>query len=275
MTLYSLKNVSHVYPEAASAKSLDNISLEIVKGDFIALTGTVGSGKSTFLKLLVGLLKPSSGQILFNGNPIPAKGSGLWDLRKRVGISFQFPDNQIFEATVYDEVAFGLKNYDFPEGIIESRIQSSLDLAGLDYNEFADKSPFELSGGERKRLALASIMALEPELLLLDEPTSGVDAAGKKSLIKSLLEVKDSGRGSLIVTHDLDFAAELCERVVVLHAGKLVYNGSREIFFDPELLRQYKLDTPEFVAEWKKLQNEGRIPIEKVYSLTDAFKILD
>ncbi len=275
MTLYSLKNVCHSYPEAASVQSLDNISLEIGKGDFTALIGTVGSGKSTLLKLLVGLLKPSSGRILFDGNPLPAKGSGLWNLRKRVGISFQFPDNQIFEATVYDEVAFGLKNYGFPEEIIESRIKSSLDLAGLDYSKFADKSPFELSGGERKRLALASIMVLEPELLLLDEPTSGVDTAGKRALVESLSEIKGSGRGSLIVTHDLDFAAELCERIIILHQGKLVYDGGRDIFFDTELLRQYELDTPEIVSEWQNLQNKGRVPVKEVYSLTEAIKTLN
>lgn len=274
MNLYSLKNISHSYPEAPSVKSLDDVSLEISKGEFIALIGAVGSGKSTLLKLLVGLLKPAGGKMVFDGKPMPYKGAAVRMLRKRIGIAFQFPDNQIFEATVRDETAFGLKNYDFPEHEIDERVRQVLDSVGLSYSKFAETSPFELSGGERKRLALASIIVLEPEMLLLDEPTSGVDTDGKGLLAASLADLKKAGSGSIIVTHDLDFAAELCERVIVLQNGRLVYDGGREIYYETDLLRQFGLDPPELTSIWQQLQGEKKVSPDNVFSLNEAIGLL-
>ena len=254
--------------------SLENFSIDIFEGEFIALIGAVGSGKSTLLKTLVGLLKPHDGSIFFRKEPYPKKGLKLRELRRKIGLVFQFAEWQVFEATVLDEVLFGLKNYGFPKEDIVRLANEGLKKVGLDPVKFSDKSPFELSGGERKRLALASILALEPELLLLDEPAAGLDSQGRNALLEILGNRKKSGGGLILVTHNLDLAAEICDRVVILSNYRKVYDGGRDIFYDFESLTKWRLEPPELAKAWTDLIKSGEAPDSRVFSFSEAENVI-
>ena len=275
MPYLKIKNVCVKYPESPGENALDKISFETEKSEFICIIGSVGSGKSTLLKTLVGLLRPHEGGIYFNDESYPKKGNRLRDLRRRIGMVFQFAETQVFEATVLDETLFGLRNFDFPENDILRLAEEGLKKVGLEPEIFRNKSPFELSGGERKRLALASILALEPEMLLLDEPASGLDSEGRKALLDILGNRKQSGCGLILVTHNLDFAAEICERVIVLHNGSKVYDGSRDIFYDFESLDNWNLDAPEITKIWHQMIVMGKAPDSKIYSIVEAEDIIN
>lgn len=274
-TLYlKLEDISVRYPETPNVNSLENFSIDIFEGEFIALIGAVGSGKSTLLKTLVGLLKPHDGSIFFRKEPYPKKGLKLRELRRKIGLVFQFAEWQVFEATVLDEVLFGLKNYGFPKEDIVRLANEGLKKVGLDPVKFSDKSPFELSGGERKRLALASILALEPELLLLDEPAAGLDSQGRNALLEILGNRKKSGGGLILVTHNLDLAAEICDRVVILSNYRKVYDGGRDIFYDFESLTKWRLEPPELAKAWTDLIKSGEAPDSRVFSFSEAENVI-
>ena len=266
--LYRLHNVSHSYGETGGGLSLNEISFTLDRSETAALIGKTGSGKSTLLKLLVGLLKPVSGKVIFDGKPLPRKGETLRRVRRRVGIVFQFPEKQLFEANVKAEVEFGPRNFGLNN--ISKRAEEALDIVGLPPDKFAHKSPFELSGGEQRRVALASILTCDPEMLLLDEPTAGLDAAGRELLREIIFKRREEGLGNLIISHDLDFLMELCPRALILQAGKLVFDGGREIFYDESRLREWGLEQPELAAVWRDLQTQGRVPAGEVFSLQDA-----
>ena len=269
--LFTLDNISYVYPESLSGeKSLDGVSLEIAAGDFIALIGEIGSGKSTLLKLLVGLLKPAEGKVLFECAPIPAKGKKLREVRRRVGMVFQFAEAQVFESSVLNEAAYGLVNYDYPQEDITALSREALDMVGLSPERYGGKSPFELSGGERKRLALASILALKPDILLLDEPAAGLDSEGRNMLKGVLTANRSAGKGAVLVSHDLDLSMELCPKVIVLHQGRKVYDGGRDIFYDVQRLRSWGLEAPELVQAWNDIPGRGLTPAVKAFSLSEA-----
>lgn len=273
--LYALENISYVYPESVSGgKSLDRVSLEIDSGEFIALIGEIGSGKSTLLKLLVGLLKPTEGTILFNGAPIPVRGKALRELRRRAGMVFQFAEAQVFESSALKEAAYGLMNYDYPQGDIPGLAREALKMTGLPPEKFGEKSPFELSGGERKRLALASILALKPDMLLLDEPAAGLDSDGRRMLKSVLSAHREAGKGAILVSHDLDLSMELCGRVIILHRGGKVYDGGRDIFYEVEKLKGWGLEEPELVQAWKDIMGKGPASAEKIFSVEDADRLL-
>lgn len=269
-----LNGVSYSYPQSSSL-ALDDVSLKIDNGEFIGLIGPVGSGKSTILLTLVGLIRPQRGFVLIAGKPLPKKGGLLREHRRRVAMVFQFPESQIFESTAQKEVAFGLKNFDFPPDEIEARTGATLDMVGLPRANFDERSPYDMSGGERRRLALASILALEPKILLLDEPTAGLDAEGRQFLRNTLKEYHRRGGSVILVSHDLDFAAELCHRVVIMGGGKILYDGSREVFYDFFLMKKSRLRPPELAVAWDDLHQRGRVPAKKVYSLSEALTCIN
>ena len=271
MSLFILKNIVHSYPESP-VPALKGVSLELAKNENAALIGHVGSGKSTLLKLLVGLLRPSGGEIIFDGGKMPLKGEKLRKLRRRVGIVFQFAEAQVFETSVIREAAFGLENFDFPQEEVNKLAAEALKMVNLPPEKFGEKSPFRLSGGERKRLALASILATQPELLLMDEPAAGLDSDGRRILKDILLHRTEKGEGFIISTHDLDFAAETCRRVMILYGGELVYDGNREIFYDINRMSDWGLKPPEIVRYWTEYMKAGIAPSVKVYSLEEAQK---
>jgi len=273
--LYSLKNITCCYAESGGVKALDGIDLEVDSAEFIALIGAIGAGKSTLLKLLIGLLKPVSGEVLYKGKALPGSGAGLRNLRQEVGISFQFAENQIFEATVRREAAFGLRNFEFPPDEIPRLTEEALALFGLNPQIFGERSPFDLSAGERKRLALASIFALKPQFLLLDEPAAGLDSQGVKILKSALSEHRSFGGGALIVTHDLDFAAAICPRVVILSQGRKLYDGDRSVYYNSEILSAAALDAPEIVQAWQEIQLQNSSLRKNIFTLEEAYLSLD
>ena len=269
--LYNLSGVDFAYDHSGGRFALKSVDLGIYPREFLALIGPIGSGKTTLLKLLLGLLKPTSGEVLFEGSPLPRKGNRLRKVRRRVGMVFQFAENQIFEATVLEEVLFGLKNFEFPRDQLEILARQGMEMVGLEAEKFADKSPFELSAGEKKRLALASVLALKPEMLLLDEPAAGLDSSGRKALLEILRKHGETG-GLVLVTHDLDLALELCSRVVILFRGEKAYDGGREIFYDFDFLQKCALSPPDFTLAWTELTKAGMTNREMVFDLSSAEK---
>jgi len=268
--LYSLKNVTCRYLETPGIAALDCVDLEIAGNEYAALIGPIGAGKSTLLKLLIGLLKPVSGAILYQGGRFPDSGTELRNLRKNTGIAFQFADNQIFEATVRREIAFGLENFAFPAEEIPRLTEEALSLFGLNPDLFGERPPFDLSAGERKRLTLASIFALRPQFLLLDEPVSGLDGNGIMVLKEALQANRRGGGGALIVTHNLDFAAEMCPRVIILQQGKKLFDGDRSVYYDEGIMTAAGLEPPEIVEAWKEMQENNPTLPSKVFSLQEA-----
>lgn len=272
MSFFKLENVVYCYPQVFCDSALKDVSLTVEPGEAIGLIGPVGAGKSTLLKLLTGLIRPSNGRILFKGKPLNYKGKELRELRRETGVVFQFADNQIFEGSVWDEVIFGLKNFSFPAEEIVIRAEKALKSIGLNPEYFRECSPFDLSGGERKRLALASITALEPDFLLLDEPVSGLDRDGKLLLRKILKEHISSGKGFIMATHDLDFAVEICDRILILHDGKLIYDGGKSIFYDRNFLVGVGLEMPEIAEVWLEINN--RRNDKMVFSVEEANRLM-
>ncbi len=218
-SLVSLRDVHYTYPNGVCA--LQGVSLEIREGELVGLLGENGSGKTTLARLLVGLVRPTKGTISVCG--LDAATASSYDLARHVGLAFQNPDQQIFERTVWDEVAFGPRNYGLPPGELERRVGTWLHTFELADHRL--RLPTSLSGGERKRVAFASTFALEPEILLLDEPTKGMDYGRKARLAGVARDLAESGRAVVIITHDVEFAYEVTERTIVLHHGKVLLDG--------------------------------------------------
>lgn len=240
-------NLTHVYsPDTPwRTKALDQVNLEILDGEVIGLIGHTGSGKSTLVQHFNGLLKPTSGTLQVQGIEV-AKGVNLRPLRQKVGLVFQYPEHQLFEENVALDVAFGLKNYGFSKEEIHHRVERALLAVGIDYQEFKDRSPFELSGGQMRRVAIAGVLAMEPEVLILDEPTAGLDPQTRKDLLEHLrLIQKERGITLIIVSHSMDDIAAMVNRIIVMDKGKVSAQGSPgEIFSQGEMLRSIGLDVP-------------------------------
>ena len=244
----NVKEISYVYSEGMpyETTALSGVSFTVSPGEFVALIGHTGSGKSTLAELLIGLLQPSKGCILADGVNIHDKTPEAKALRRRVGMVFQYPEYQLFEETVLKDVCFGPKNLGFSEEEQEVKALDAMRLVGLDPDEFAEKSPFSLSGGQKRRVAIAGVLAMEPEVLIMDEPTAGLDPQGRRDIL-SMVERVRSGRELTIffITHDMDAAASLATRVLVMDGGRLALNGSpRDVFARREELAAMGLDLP-------------------------------
>lgn len=240
-------NLTHVYsPDTPwTTKALDQVNLEIQDGEVIGLIGHTGSGKSTLVQHFNGLLKPTSGTLQVQGIEV-TKGANLRPLRRKVGLVFQYPEHQLFEENVVLDVAFGLKNIGLPREEIQQRVEQALSAVGIDYQRFKDRSPFELSGGQMRRVAIAGVLAMEPEVLILDEPTAGLDPHTRKDLLEHLrLVQKERGITLIIVSHSMDDIAAMVNRILVMDKGKIAAQGSPgEIFSQGEKLRRIGLDVP-------------------------------
>lgn len=257
--LIDLVDVGFTYmpgtPLAQSA--LRGINLSICDGEFIGLVGPTGSGKSTLVQHLNGLLTPTGGKVLFRGREI-GKDIHPHLVRKEVGLVFQFPESQLFEETVEDDVAFGPRNLGFPEDEVSLRVRESFGRIGLDYSRFAGRSPFSLSGGEKRLIAIAGVLAMRPRLLVLDEPTSGLDARGKDAVFECLDRLNEDGVTILIVTHSMDEIAESVGRVVVLNEGEIALDDSPErVFARSEFLLSIGLDIPKTAEILMRLRSSG------------------
>lgn len=273
--MIELINVCQTYnPNTiVEVKALDNISLRIDDGEFIGLIGHTGSGKSTLVQHLNGLIKPTSGKILYNGVDIHQKGYKKSELRSKVGLVFQYPEYQIFEDTIYKEVAFGPKNLGCEDKEIDERVKSSLKIVGID-ESYYDKSPFFLSGGQKRRIAIASVLAMKPDILILDEPAAGLDPRGRKFILDGIDKLnKTLGISIIMVSHSMEDIANYADRIIVMNEGKLIYNDTPEkIFSHQKELLDMNLDVPVTAKILHKLKLAGLDVDDSIFNIEDTKK---
>ena len=266
-----VENVNHIYDRGlpTEQKALYDISFEIGDGEFVGIIGHTGSGKSTLLQHLNGLLKPESGTIVVDDTDITASGVSMVEIRKRIGLVFQYPEYQLFEETVAKDIAFGPKNLKLTDDEIEERVKEALELVGLDYEMYKDRSPFELSGGQKRRVAIAGVIAMRPQVLILDEPTAGLDPKAHQDVLKMIEEVhKRTGNITILVSHNMADIAKLADKVIVIDSGKLVMTGTpHDAFSQAEKMHAVGLEVPPIT----ELCNKVGIK-ETVLSVDEAVK---
>lgn len=269
-----IENMSHVYMEGGpfEYKALDGINLEIQNGEFVGLIGHTGSGKSTLIQHLNGLLKPTSGSIEVNGIKIEHKSKQLKELRQKVGLVFQYPEHQLFEDTVYLDIAFGPKNLGCSPSEIEQRVKEAMELVGLDYESIKDRSPFELSGGQRRRVAIAGVLAMKPEILVLDEPTAGLDPRGRDEILGRIAQLhKKYNLTIILVSHSMEDIAKLVDRIIVMNKGKIALDGSpEEVFRHAKELNEMGLDVPNITHLVNRLREAGLELPDNIFTVERA-----
>lgn len=254
-----LEQLSHHYRSGPRVSvALEDISLTIHDGELLALIGHTGSGKSTLAQHLNGLLEPTSGRVLVDGEDINQKGARRRALRFRVGLVFQYPEHQLFEETVFKDIAFGPKNMGLTGQQVDQRVREAMAQVGLDFEEMKDRSPFELSGGQMRRVALAGVLAMQPRVLVLDEPTAGLDPRARDFLLGDIKRLNQEGTTVVMISHAMDDVARLATRVAVLEKGRLVMQGSTlEVFSQQERLAAMGLDIPDGFKLARRLRQAG------------------
>ncbi len=261
MSLIEIKNLTHIYSEGLpfEKRAIDDINLKIEENEFIGLIGHTGSGKSTFIQHLNGLLKPSSGEIILDGMKVNKSSSNLTELRKKIGLVFQYPEYQLFEETIERDIAFGPGNLDLSEEEVLNRVKSSMDSVGLDYETYKDKSPFELSGGLKRRVAIAGVLAMEPKVLILDEPTAGLDPRGRDEILSEIKNIHEKRKITVIlVSHSMEDVAKIAERIIVMDKGKIFLDSNpREIFRNEDKLLSVGLGIPQITSLMRALKKKG------------------
>jgi len=273
-----VENLTHTYglntPFCRSA--VDSVNMEIYKGEFLGVIGHTGSGKSTLIQHLNGLLQPTSGTIYLDGRDIWAEPKKIRDVRFRVGLVFQYPEYQLFEETVYKDIAFGPKNMGLDEKEVDRRVRSALAFAGLG-EEMLDKSPFDLSGGQKRRVAIAGVIAMEPEVLILDEPSAGLDPAGRKSLLGNIRAYhRQTGATVVMVSHSMDEVAENVDRIVVLADAGVVMSGTpHEVFSRAQELIDVGLNVPQVTRVAMELVRQGVEIDPAMYTVADLRRALN
>lgn len=255
-----LQNLTQIYGLGLpyERKALDNINVTIDEGEFIGLIGHTGSGKSTFVQHLNGLLKPHSGKILLNDVDMWEKGSDIRSIRFKVGLVFQYPEHQLFEETVYNDIAFGPKNMGLDEQQIKNRVLSAMDFVDLTY-DLLDKSPFELSGGQKRKVAIAGVIAMQPEVLVLDEPTAGLDPRARDDLLLQIKKYHIEKKSTVIlVSHNMEDVAKTVDKILVMNDGGIEkFNTVKEIFDDYKSLISIGLDVPMITKVFNDLKEKG------------------
>lgn len=255
-----INHLTHIYnPGMPFEKvALEDINININKGEFVGVIGHTGSGKSTLIQMFNGLLKPTQGEVLINGQNIHGEGVDRRLIRQQVGLVFQYPEYQLFEMTVYADVAFGPKNLNLPEEEIKSRVSYALKAVGLD-ETYYEKSPFELSGGQKRRVAIAGVLAMKPDILILDEPTAGLDPKGRNELFHQLKTMHEElGLTIVLISHSMEDVARYAKQLIVLHKGKVAYEGTpREVFTHGRRLEQIGLAMPEIRYIMESLKARG------------------
>jgi len=252
---------------------LKNINLEIDKDEFIGLIGHTGCGKTTLIQHFNGLLTPTSGKIYVEGVDLNKKGVNLKLIRQKIGLVFQYPENQLFEETIDQEVAFGPRKLGLPEGKIEKRVREALKMVGLDYNLYAERSPFSLSGGEMRRVALASILSIRPKMLILDEPTANLDPRGRDNILSEIKKIHNNfGMGVVLVSHNMEKVAETVDRLLVMHRGEIIIDGAPQEIFEKHAndLVEVGLGLPQVTECMHKLKEKGKDVYTGVLTVDDA-----
>ncbi len=260
MSVLSVKNLIYGYSKGTPFEkgALKGVSVDFEKGEIVALIGHTGSGKSTLLQHLNGLLQPDSGDVLFEGESIHKSKDTLRNCRFNVGLCFQYPEQQLFDSTVYKDVAFGPRNMGLSAEAIDKRVKDSVAYVGLS-EDYLEKSPFDLSGGEKRRVAIAGVLSMEPKVLILDEPTAGLDPVGKNNLLKLIKDYNNkTGNTVIFVSHNMDDVALVADKVIVMNDGEIAMEGTVEqVYSQGEKLAELGLDVPEITSVFIELKNAG------------------
>lgn len=269
-----IEKLSHVYSQGTPLEqhALKEISAEIQKGEFIGLIGHTGSGKSTLIQHLNGLLRPTSGTIIIDGLNITEKDVKLKEVRRKVGLVFQYPEHQLFEETIYKDIAFGPQNLGLNEKEVEKRVKDSMEQVGLDLERAKDQSPFELSGGQKRRVAIAGVLAMKPDILILDEPTAGLDPRGRDEILGQIKSIHQQSKNTIIlVSHSMEDISKLADRIIVMHKGEMALCGSpREVFKEVELLEEIGLAAPQVTYLMKALKERDPKVRDDIYTIEEA-----
>ena len=255
-------NVTYTYMPGTPYQrtAIRDINLVISKGEFVGIIGHTGSGKSTLVQHMNGLITPTAGKVTIDGVDLKAKDQSVRAARRQVGMVFQYPEHQLFEETIYQDIAFGPKNLGLPEAEIDSRIRRAMDFVGLDFETFKDRSPFNLSGGQMRRVAIAGVIALEPDYLALDEPAAGLDPCGRDEIFGQIVKLHEkTGITVILVSHNMEDIARFASRVLVMNGGQIILDGlPQEIFRSGrEKLHEAGVDVPPITALMDKLQAHG------------------
>ena len=267
MSILEAKEIVYRYPDGT--KALNGVNFKVEKGEMVALLGPNGAGKSTLFLHFNGILKPSAGQVLVKGAPIKYNSKGLLEVRKTVGIVFQNSDDQLFAPTVKQDVAFGPLNLGLSEKEVEKRVKESLKAVGME--GFENKPPHHLSGGQKKRVAIAGILAMEPEVIVLDEPTAGLDPLGASQIMKLLYDLNKKGITIIISTHDVDLVPIYANRVYIMSEGQIIKEGApKEVFSNSEIIRKANLRLPRVAHLIEILNDRDRIPIEMGFTIGEV-----
>lgn len=269
-----IENLTHIYmPKSPFEKvALDNVNIEINDGDFVALIGHTGSGKSTLIQHMNGLLEASSGKIIIDGVDITQKGIKLADIRKEVGLVFQYAEYQLFEETIEKDIAFGPRNLGLSEEEISTRVKRSMEMVGLDYELYKDKSPFDLSGGQKRRVAIAGVIAMEPKVLILDEPTAGLDPKGREDILSQIKMLHEVYKMTIIlVSHSMEDVAKIARKVIVMNEGKVELQGRpEEVFKEIDTLEKIGLGVPQVTYLMRALREKGFNVSDEAYTIESA-----
>ncbi len=267
-----VKNLTHIYMEGTpfEARALDSVSLSIRDGEFIGVIGHTGSGKSTLIAHLNALDRPEPGTVFVNGMDLGAKDADLAKVRRTVGLVFQYPEYQLFEETVAKDVAFGPRNLKLPEDEVQARVRRAMEMVGL-AERYADRSPFDLSGGQKRRAAIAGVLAMAPSILILDEPAAGLDPVGRREMLDLVKRIHEAGTTVVMVSHSMDDVGRLCDRLIVLEHGHVAFTGTpAEVFRHGDELRAIGLDVPECARLAAALREKGFSLPEDIYSYDDV-----
>ena len=268
-----IENLTHIYAPNSPFETiaLNDINFTINDGEFIALIGHTGSGKSTLIQHLNGLLKPNKGKIFVNDFDITDKNISLVEIRKSVGLVFQYPEYQLFEETIEKDIAFGPKNLGLSDEEVLSRVKESMELVGLDYDRSKDKSPFDLSGGQKRRVAIAGVLAMKPDILILDEPTAGLDPKGRDDILNNIKEIHEKEKNTIIlVSHSMEDVAKLADRLLVMNGGKVEFFDKPANVFKNEIrLKEIGLDVPQVLELGRKLREKGFDVSDDILTIDD------
>ena len=269
-TVIRTENLTHVYRRGTPFEktAISGISVEIHAGELVAVIGHTGSGKSTFMQHLNGLLRPDGGTVYVDGEDIFATREATRDVRFKVGLVFQYPEYQLFEETVYKDISFGPKNMKLSEAEIDERVREAAHFTGVE-EELFERSPLELSGGQKRRVAIAGVMAMRPRVLILDEPTAGLDPAGCAGILQNITDYRcETGSTVLLVTHSMDDAAKIADRLIVFHEGSVAMDGTpEEVFSRQQELVGMGLDVPQSAAIADALRARGVKLPKSIYTL--------
>ncbi len=269
-----LIDVSHIYAQGTPFEfaALKDIHFSIEKDEFIGIIGHTGSGKSTLIQHLNGLLTPTQGSVLVDGVEMSGANGDKLALRRKVGLVFQYAEHQLFEETIYKDIAFGPKNLGLTEEEIENRVKDAMEVVGLDFDTYKERSPFELSGGQMRRVAIAGVLSMKPEILILDEPTAGLDPYGKEDILRSINQLHEKQQTTVVlVSHNMDEVATLADRVIVMSKGQILMDAPpAEVFTQVEKLDEIGLSAPDILYLMRALKKAGLDVDDKIFMPEEA-----